>query len=118
MAAIGLGDLRNLLAEYFATIGAVSISEPVTANTPFANFTAAVSGVCSIMVAVDTPGVHLALADLSLDQVFRGVDGGRYLFIQDWMLLQFVAITGHDYAFQVTKDCTIALQVTYSPLMS
>jgi hypothetical protein len=118
MASIGVGDLRQLLQLYFSTSAPVDMSGPVDANTSIGEFTATVTGTCSIFVSVDTSGVHLQMADVTLDNVYRGVDGGQYLLVDEWQIFVFRTIVGHTYSFQVTKACSIALQVTYNPLSS
>lgn len=115
---IGVGDLKILLGQFLSTTTPVSFSGAVSAQTPFAEFKATTGGMCGIFVGVDTSGVHLSLADLTMDGQFRGVDSGRYLMVDDWNMLQFALVAGHDYAFQTNGDCDIAIVVATSPLMA
>jgi hypothetical protein len=116
MSAVGLGDLRILLSQYFGTVGAVSLSGPQQAATNFGTFTATTSGNVSIFLALDTAGVHVSMADLTLDKVFRGVDDGRYIPPNQWQIFKAVVVAGHTYAFQVSAACSVALTVVYTPL--
>ena len=117
MSAIGLGDLKILLSQYFSTVGAVNYSGAVAAATDFGVFTASMSGNVSILVAVDDTMGHLTLADKTLDGVYRGVDEGRQFPPKQWQIFKSVVVAGHQYAFQFSVASTsLALVVVYNPL--
>lgn len=114
MSALGIGDLRLLLGTQSALRFPTA---PVAANTPFGQFVARSTGICSIFVLVDAPMVHLSVTSQGLTQT-GGVDGGRYLDVGQWNMFQFLAVAGDTYSFQVTAPCDVTLDVAYSPLMS
>ena len=114
--SIGLGDLKILLGQFLSTNEAVTFSDQVVGQTPFAEFKALQTGSCRIMIGCDTSGIHLSMADLTLDGVFRGVDSGRYLMVGDWNLLEGSVVAGHDYAFETNGDADVAIIVTITPV--
>ena len=117
MSAIGIGDLKILLSQYFASVGAVEFSGAVQPSTDFGVFTASISGNVSILVALDDTMGHLTLADKTLDGLYRGVDEGRQFPPKQWQIFKSVVVAGHQYAFQFSvASASLALVVVYNPL--
>ncbi len=117
MSAVGLGDLRILLSQYFATVGAVEFSGAVVAGQDFGGFVATVTGTVGILISVDDISAHLAMADKTLDDVYRGVDDGRFFPSKQWQVFKSIVVSGHQYAFQLSaSSASTALVVTYAPL--
>lgn len=92
----------------------VSFSGPVKDKVPFGQFKATASGLCTILVGVGTAGIHLSMADQSLDGVFRCVNSNQPLPIGDWYGFSFPVVENHEYAFRTNADCALALVVTAS----